>query len=1745
MTTLICDFQSIVGKKIKGYATLTAGQTRPAYDAPSVVVHDPIEKEVVQGRAVFENVNPGDAVITVDWEDQSSTIRFVVPNSEEDIYLSDCITGDYFTPEEIDLLRWGIKEQISGARELIESTANDGMAGITGSIADYFSQAAETYRQTLEAAGKAEDALGAIEEKVQNTEAVIPALEQAVSDLNDLKSKVQDGSGKIVSAFELLEILQGLTDTALEKAGAAQTGTNTLAEEHAATLKEIERIQVDLGAATSETSRLSESLSQQATTTATKIQDVVDALADSNTTYEEGLARFAEAESQLQTLSYQYADAIERVAQANQTLEEQSTQLEDLALTAQTAYDALPGLRQDIETLTGDLSTTTGGLSEKAEELAGKVSALDSLTKQQGTAITSAKQTADKGVSDAATALSKANTVNTRVTTEVGTLNTKLATAKTEAANAATAAQTAAEKYAKEKSEADKAAAEVVAAAEALRVAQAEATAAKNAAAADATAKANAAQSAAETLAKAEAKAAQEAAELTAALDASEKANKAKTDAEAKAATLATAAKDAAATALTGYKNLNDPKVTAAKAAGDKGIADAKAAQIAADQAALDATNKSKAAREAAELYAKEKSEADTAASLVTSAAEALRVAKLQADAAKAAASTDAKTKADEAERLAKVYAAAQATAAREAAEATAAADAKAKADAAKIAAEGTAKTLADAAKSAANTALTSYKSANDPKVSQAQTDASKGISDAAAAKSRADKAVTDASAAQAQADKAVADAKAAADKLPDLTVGVSNAAAAAKAANDALPKIRTDISSAKNQADKGVTDAANAKAAVDNLQIGGRNLLLKSGGDLVLSIRSNSGASYPITQGKDEIGEWVSGYLTETPEFFTLNTYVNPAWESGVGTHYSRLISPADESIVQSVEVMSPDYDMEVRIGNTGTRTLIKAGIWQRIRYFTPSHAARPSGLYVNVSQDIPADTKLYHRLWKFEVGSKATDWTPAPEDTQVEIDALINKADDLTTGLAGAATQEQYNELNTRLWGDQGQINKLQGEINENNSAFQTWQTEVNGRRDTWENGATLAINHLTNFATEQAKWNKASTDATKALSDAGKAQSAINAANKTFQDYQTEINSRRDVWEQASTEATKALADLAIEQGKVLAIQQELTAKRDKWESGATLAINHLTGFATEQAKWNKASTDATKALKDAAAAQKDVNDNNTAFQTWQTGVNQDRTKWENGATLALQHLGNFATEQAKWNKASSDATDALAKYTANQAKWTQGANLAISNLQTFAADQARWNKAASDVLAADAKANEAQNNAIDALKRAVGLARLGQSLITQDYETGYPNWADGMTRVTSDLPNGVSEGWRFRTTSTYVTEDLPGEYVTIMPNTRYRVEFWAKASKSGSGLMFIFLKPDGNYYLSGTNTGIVVDGGGYVSVNPVTTDWVLYEGSITFTGVDRIKLGLLMHQAIGEDADITLAGFRIYPDIPSQAEVDELQNKALTAAEEFQEEQKALNIFQQEVNGFMIDAQNRTSEMVMKSMIMNLNSSTPTFTDPENYFRIYNNDNNVDIEALTTNGSWVGRAILTLIFGTSHETSMIEFNVPDGVTRRSVRSTQTRNNRKMARLDWWVYKKEQKIETKTEPGTQYAIVGKQTRTALNYTAKVSGEHIIEFELDWVNTAKNGRLYTVRIKHGNATLKELAQKNLGPNWPWEDGRRRQKITWRGDLPVNAKITFEVEAGSYDMYEPSWSSGQLQLQNIQRKIVWMQDRT
>lgn len=170
-----------------------------------------------------------------------------------------------------------------------------------------------------------------------------------------------------------------------------------------------------------------------------------------------------------------------------------------------------------------------------------------------------------------------------------------------------------------------------------------------------------------------------------------------------------------------------------------------------------------------------------------------------------------------------------------------------------------------------------------------------------------------------------------------------------------ALEQANSALSSAKNYAD----------SAVDNIEVGGRNLLVQK--NITQGYLSTDGkGSFVGSGGGDQTSDWID---VSGNKYITITLYEDFTNTNNSGRYC--------------------EYDADKNCINTvGYNPRQKSSIIIELKSNTK---------YIRVTA-IECKTRRY----KIEKGNKATDWTPAPEDTQSQIDNITEITTSHTTSIS-----------------------------------------------------------------------------------------------------------------------------------------------------------------------------------------------------------------------------------------------------------------------------------------------------------------------------------------------------------------------------------------------------------------------------------------------------------------------------------------------------------------------------------------------------------------------------------------------------------------------------------------------------------------------------------------------------------------------------------------------------------------------
>lgn len=312
-------------------------------------------------------------------------------------------------------------------------------------------------------------------------------------------------------------------------------------------------------------------------------------------------------------------------------------------------------------------------------------------------------------------------------------------------------------------------------------------------------------------------------------------------------------------------------------------------------------------------------------------------------------------------------------------------------------------------------------------------------------------------------------------------------------------------------------------------------------------------------------------------------------------------------------------------------------------------------------------------------------------------------------------------------------------------------------------------------------------------------------------------------------------------------------------------------------------------------------------------------------DGNASICDLRISPLIPTQASVDAAQNKAIEALEKATATH-------TLSLANQKKINEESARWRVETEDWKAkkdqfqktteqfqkTQAKVEELQTKTDDAQNKALELLNkpeLNGSLVPMVPNGGRFSWLGKYDWVPEYMYNapgsivksGTNDTLRGTTQSSY---QLYGSLVPVVPGAEYKVEFDAYASTAGT-IMFLELRDASYSHAVDSSSGFMVDGNknkvipssdGYLFGNlKLEKGKHKYTGVIKLKdGVDAVRLANIYFNHVNGSAVGTqeISNLKVYRHTPSQAEVDELQNKALEQSEKFQIEQERINRLVQE-------------------------------------------------------------------------------------------------------------------------------------------------------------------------------------------------------------------------------------------------------
>ena len=701
---------------------------------------------------------------------------------------------------------------------------------------------------------------------------------------------------------------------------------------------------------------------------------------------------------------------------------------------------------------------------------------------------------------------------------------------------------------------------------------------------------------------------------------------------------------------------------------------------------------------------------------------------------------------------------------------------------------------LADAANKTADAANNTAVKANDKaqKATEdafnANTTANKAQNTATTAKNTADKAQNTANVAKTTADKAqtaAIDAKAVADsankaaeELKKKTVEIdkqvesaSNAAAAASAKAD---QVRTDLQK-QVDANKASADAASAKADqvrndFNNLTIGGRNLLLNSN----FSKGTNNWVLELQTNGLGTVkAEVLSGFDFATT-MLTINVTKNT---SGLCRIYQlRSPNPMRTDTVDTVSFWATATEsVPVQFGRNddGKFITVQKG-WHYYKATVPKWNGS-NAFVIGFKNGFIGTLKITNIMW--EHASKASQWSPAPEDFQAQVNSVKAAADaaQKAADKANASTADLDKSIKAvdakaiaakqAAAEAQSKAENVASDLDSANAVIEQHTTEL-GELTTKVSNAVKKSDSALSVSTEAKQTaTEASTTATSAYRDSQTALTQSTTATQT-------ATAAKTTAESASKTASDSLKQSSA---AVQTANQISTTLRTEYQTKADADKLYATQSSLKQTSDSiTASVSKTYATKDALSALQNVADN--AIESWRgTGVptleNKPASDW---TTIddKKKHSGDLYYDKST-GKAYRFGSDDGVTYT-----WELNQDTDVTKALKDAANaQTSANNAQASATAANTAASKAQSTANTAVSNAATAKNAA------DAAQSSANKAQGdVDKLKIDIP----ETYATKSSLSQTAESITANVESVKTTANSAVTAASKAQQTADGI-----------------------------------------------------------------------------------------------------------------------------------------------------------------------------------------------------------------------------------------------------------------------------------------------------------------------------------------------------------------------
>ena len=332
-----------------------------------------------------------------------------------------------------------------------------------------------------------------------------------------------------------------------------------------------------------------------------------------------------------------------------------------------------------------------------------------------------------------------------------------------------------------------------------------------------------------------------------------------------------------------------------------------------------------------------------------------------------------------------------------------------------------------------------------------------------------------------------------------DATTKANNALANAKSytngeitkTNNAVSEINTSLSGITQRVSKVETSTTTLGTKIDNIQVGGRNYIKNS---QKVYMKPNGTNNYDLTfklcdsfwENSSRFGIVTISFDVKTDSTLSEDFSSNIWFRATPWYSFPKWTYPKGTTDKKS-------YSLQLDLKSMATS-------YKTTELFVRFQAKDTVGMtFTNV---------------KLEIGTKKTDWTPAPEDTAVEIEEKINSAKaeiKTTTDSISQSVSSLTQKVNTKA--DGSTVSNLSNKV-------ASIETNLNGITQKVSSVESTTATLTTKVNSAQNTANSANTNATNAMNKANSANSLADSKAKIFTTTPTTPYKIGDLWVQGTT-------------------------------------------------------------------------------------------------------------------------------------------------------------------------------------------------------------------------------------------------------------------------------------------------------------------------------------------------------------------------------------------------------------------------------------------------------------------------------------------------------------------------------------------------------------------------------------------------------------------------------------------------